>query len=63
MSLGGVLRFAFDSLLGRHAPLLTLGSMAPDLEAIDQFGKKQRISDYRGRKVVLWFFPKAATPG
>jgi len=63
MSLAGFARFAFDSLIGRHAPLLPAGTKAPDFEATDQHGKPVRLSDYRGRKVVLWFFPKADTPG
>ena len=36
---------------------------APDFEAVDQDGNPIRLSDFRGRKVVLYFYPKADTPG
>ena len=36
---------------------------APDFGAIDHTGKPFRLSELRGRKVVLWFYPKADTPG
>ena len=39
------------------------GDRAPDFEAIDQEGRKVALRDYRGRNVVLWFYPKADTPG
>jgi peroxiredoxin Q/BCP len=39
------------------------GSTAPDFELPDQDGKSVRLSDFRGRRVVLFVFPKAATPG
>jgi peroxiredoxin Q/BCP len=37
--------------------------MAPDFELEDQNGNKVRLADYRGRKVLLYFYPKADTPG
>jgi peroxiredoxin Q/BCP len=39
------------------------GADAPDFEVHDHNGKLVRLSDYRGRSVVLWFYPKADTPG
>ena len=36
---------------------------APDFEALDQDGNTVRLSDFRGRNVVLYFYPKANTPG
>lgn len=39
------------------------GDMAPDFEALDHLGEPLRLRDFRGRRVVLWFFPKADTPG
>jgi peroxiredoxin Q/BCP len=39
------------------------GQQAPDFELPDQDGKTVRLSDLRGRKVVLYFYPKAMTPG
>lgn len=43
--------------------MLEKGSQAPDFSAIDHHGKPVSLSDFRGKKVVLWFFPKADTPG
>lgn len=39
------------------------GEEAPDFEAEDQEGEKVRLSDFRGKKVVLYFYPKDDTPG
>jgi thioredoxin-dependent peroxiredoxin len=39
------------------------GQPAPDFELPDQRGEPVRLSDFRGRKVVLYFYPKANTPG
>ena len=35
---------------------------APDFEAFNQDGKTVKLSDYRGKKVVLYFYPKDNTP-
>lgn len=43
--------------------MLQPGDPAPDFEATDHNGNTVRLSDYRGKKVVLWFYPKADTPG
>jgi peroxiredoxin Q/BCP len=43
--------------------MLKPGDPAPDFEVKDHTGRTTRLSDYRGRKVVLWFYPKADTPG
>lgn len=40
-----------------------IGETAPDFELLNQDGKKVRLSDYRGKKVILFAFPKADTPG
>lgn len=40
-----------------------VGSMAPDFSLPDQDGKPARLSDWRGRWVVLYFYPKDDTPG
>jgi peroxiredoxin Q/BCP len=47
----------------RSAGLLAPGMQAPAFDLEDQRGMRQRLSDYRGRRVVLWFYPKADTPG
>jgi len=43
--------------------LLKIGDIAPDFEAIDQNGKKLKISERKGNVVVLYFYPKDFTPG
>ena len=43
--------------------MLKVGDLAPDFEATDDRGRRVKLSDFRGKKVVLWFFPKASTPG
>ena len=43
--------------------MLNVGDAAPDFEATDHEGRTVRLSDLRGKKVVLWFYPKADTPG
>jgi thioredoxin-dependent peroxiredoxin len=39
------------------------GQPAPDFELPDQDGNPVRLSDLRGQRVVLYFYPKADTPG
>src|ERR1041385_8895708 len=39
------------------------GEAAPDFEARDSAGNKVRLSDLKGQKVVLYFYPKDDTPG
>jgi len=43
--------------------LLNVGDMAPDFETVDQYGKTVKLSSYRGKPVVLYFYPKDNTPG
>jgi peroxiredoxin Q/BCP len=43
--------------------MLQVGDTAPDFEVADQEGKLIRLSDFRGKKVVLYFYPKDNTPG
>ena len=44
-------------------PLVQEGDSAPDFAAPDQDGRTVRLSDLRDQYVVLYFFPKAETPG
>ena len=39
------------------------GDRAPDFELKDQTGKTVRLSDFQGRRLLLYFYPKASTPG
>ena len=43
--------------------MLDVGQKAPDFTLQDQNGSNVSLSDFLGKKVVLWFFPKASTPG
>ena len=42
---------------------LRAGDMAPDFMVKDHTGRNVRLGDYRGKTVVLWFYPQADTPG
>ena len=44
-------------------PLIEPGKKAPAFALKDQGGKTQRLSDYAGRPVILYFYPKDDTPG
>ena len=43
--------------------MLTVGTKAPDFTLHDQNGAEVRLSDFLGKKVVLYFYPKDNTPG
>jgi peroxiredoxin Q/BCP len=43
--------------------LLEVGNKAPDFSAQDHTGKTIKLSDFQGKNVVLWFYPKANTSG
>lgn len=40
-----------------------IGEIAPDFELLNQDGQVTRLSDFRGQTVILFAYPKAATPG
>lgn len=42
---------------------LQIGDTAPDFEALTDTGQTIKLSDYRGRRVILYFYPKDDTPG
>jgi peroxiredoxin Q/BCP len=42
---------------------LQIGSKAPDFAINDQDGKTVKLSDFKGKKLVLYFYPKDMTPG
>ncbi len=43
--------------------MLKIGDRAPDFTGVDQNGKTVRLGDFKGSKVVLYFYPKDMTPG
>ena len=42
---------------------LKVGQKAPDFTLADDSGQKVKLSDFKGKKVVLYFYPKDDTPG
>ena len=43
--------------------MLEIGTKAPDFELEDQNGKTHKLSDFKGKKVILYFYPKDNTSG
>ena len=43
--------------------MLKKGNKAPDFTLLDAEGNSVSLTDFLGKKMVLWFFPKASTPG
>ncbi len=43
--------------------MLRIGTKAPKFSLIEASGEVLKLSDLSGKKVLLWFFPKASTPG
>ncbi len=43
--------------------MLEVGDRAPEFSLASHEGKAVRLKDFRGKKLVLFFFPKALTPG
>jgi peroxiredoxin Q/BCP len=50
-------------IFGNKPKLLEPGQRAPDFELQDELGNTVRLADLAGRRVLLWFYPRAATPG
>lgn len=42
---------------------LQVGDKAPDFSCADQDGNQHTLADYKGKKLILFFYPKASTPG
>lgn len=47
----------------KHKENMNIGDKAPEILGTDQDGKEIRLSDYKGQKVVLYFYPKDLTAG
>ena len=43
--------------------MLKIGDTAPDFKAVDGDGRTVALSDYKGKKLVIYFYPKDNTPG
>ena len=62
----GVSLFAFGILVPQalaEKEKIMVGTPAPDVSLMDQNGETRTLSSYRGRWVVLYFYPKDDTPG
>ena len=44
-------------------PLLQPGDQAPDFELASHTGETVKLGELAGKRVLLWFYPKASTPG
>lgn len=42
---------------------MNIGDMAPEILGVNEEGKVVKLSDYKGRKLILYFYPKDNTPG
>lgn len=43
--------------------MININELAPDFSLMGSDGKEHKLSDYRGKKVILYFYPKDNTPG
>ncbi len=50
-------------MMWRKPAMLNVGDTAPGFTVQDHTGTTRSLADYLGRTVVLWFYPKADTPG
>ena len=48
---------------GKNMALLNEGDAAPDFTVQNQQGNEVSLAQFSGRKVLLWWYPKADTPG
>jgi thioredoxin-dependent peroxiredoxin len=60
-SLWTLVRLLFEG--GGKAEMLAIGTPAPDFTVKTHEGKDLSLASLRGKKVLLWFYPKADTPG
>src|SRR6185295_2246065 len=49
--------------VAQEVAMLTVGAQAPAFTVKDHHGRDTSLADFRGRHVLLWFYPKADTPG
>lgn len=43
--------------------MLEVGQMAPEFTLLNQNEETVSLQDFRGKKLLVWFYPKASTPG
>ena len=60
----GLLGTFLGRLFGKQPAMkLAPGDPAPAFDVLDHEGRRVRSEDLAGKRYVLWFYPKAATPG
>jgi peroxiredoxin len=52
-----------QTVTGNKGLVLAEGTAAPDFDVRDESGQRHTLNQYRGKKLILWFFPRASTPG
>ena len=53
----------YEFILGEEFNMLKVGDKAPGFSLLSDSGKTISLSDFKGSTLVLYFFPKADTPG
>ena len=52
-----------QTVTGNKGLVLAEGTTAPDFDIQDESGQRHTLKQYRGKKLIVWFFPRASTPG
>ena len=63
ISIMAILSFFILSGFSNSSNYIKIGERAPLFELFDQNGNLFSLEDYNGKKMVIYFFPKAFTPG
>ena len=58
-----IIVFAYIKNVSSKKIILSLGDAAPLFSVKDQDGQIHNLLDYKGRKIIVYFFPMADTPG
>ncbi len=58
-----MLKTFFRRLFMTKSKLLAVGDSAPGFSLPDTSGKQVSLQDYAGKKLIIWFYPVADTPG
>ena len=60
---GEAILVVVDENRGKEVPMVEIGQAAPEFTLPDQEGNEVSLTDFRGQRVVVYFYPKADTPG
>jgi len=53
----------FLNFFSNDSIVLSVGDHAPSFTLSDQDGKTHSLIDYKGKRIIIYFFPMAETPG